>query len=52
MPVEIRDKYQYHTEANIDKLRATGYEKDISSLEDGVTDYVKNYLLKDKYLGM
>ena len=49
---QIRDKYQYHTEANIDKLKATGFEKGISSLEDGVTDYVMNYLLKDKYLGM
>jgi ADP-L-glycero-D-manno-heptose 6-epimerase len=52
MPEEIRGKYQYHTEANIDKLRSTGYDKDIMSLEDGVSDYVKNYLLKDQYMGM
>lgn len=52
MPEEIRDKYQYHTEANINKLRSAGYEKDISSLEDGVNDYVKNYLLKEQYLGI
>jgi ADP-L-glycero-D-manno-heptose 6-epimerase len=52
MPEDLRAKYQYHTEANIDKLRSAGYDKDISSLEDGVNDYVKNYLLKGQYLGM
>ena len=50
MPTHLKDKYQYFTEANIDKIRGTGYTKKISSLEDGITDYVKNYLLLDKYL--
>ncbi len=50
MPNELKDKYQYFTEANIDKIRQTGYTNEISSLEDGINDYVKNYLLLGKYL--
>ena len=48
-PVDIRDKYQYFTEANMNKLRSVGYDKPFTSLEDGVEDYVKNYLIKQKY---
>jgi ADP-L-glycero-D-manno-heptose 6-epimerase len=44
MPADIRDKYQYFTEANMHKLRQAGYAEPFFSLEDGVTDYVKNYL--------
>ncbi|MEN9302594.1 MAG: hypothetical protein RL264_1023 [Bacteroidota bacterium] len=44
-PVDIRDKYQYFTEANMQKLKQAGYSKPFYSLEDGVEDYVKNYLL-------
>ena len=44
IPEDIRDKYQYFTEANMSKLKASGYDKDFTSLEDGVADYVKNYL--------
>lgn len=44
-PVDIRDKYQYFTEANMQKLKQVGYSKPFYSLEDGVEDYVKNYLL-------
>jgi len=44
MPEDIRDRYQYFTEANIDKLRAAGFDRSFSSLEEGVADYVKNYL--------
>lgn len=47
-PLDIRDKYQYFTEANMEKLRKAGYNKPFTSLEDGVFDYVTNYLLKDK----
>ncbi len=47
MPVEIVDKYQYVTEANMDKLRAAGYDKPSTSLEDGVEDYIKHYLNTD-----
>ncbi len=50
MPVDIRNKYQYFTEANIKKLRAAGYIKPIMSVQEGVKDYIKNYLLKNPYL--
>lgn len=50
IPEDIRDKYQYFTEANMSKLRSTGYDKDFTSLEDGVADYVKNYLSLRNYL--
>ena len=46
IPEDIRDKYQYFTEANMDKLRNAGYDKEFTSLEDGVADYVKNYLMR------
>jgi ADP-L-glycero-D-manno-heptose 6-epimerase len=45
MPEDIKDKYQYFTEANMNKLRAAGYAEPFISLEEGVADYVKNYLL-------
>lgn len=48
-PIDIRDKYQYFTEANIKKLVEAGYKKPFTSLEEGVTDYVKNYLVGHKY---
>jgi ADP-L-glycero-D-manno-heptose 6-epimerase len=51
LPAEIADRYQYFTEAKIEKINKAGYSGDITSLENGVTDYVKNYLLKDLYLG-
>jgi ADP-L-glycero-D-manno-heptose 6-epimerase len=43
-PAEIRDKYQYFTEARMDRLRAAGYDKPATSLENGVVDYVQRYL--------
>jgi ADP-L-glycero-D-manno-heptose 6-epimerase len=46
MPLDIRDKYQYFTEANMNKLRAAGYTAQFSTLEEGVGDYVANYLVK------
>ncbi len=49
-PVDIRDKYQYFTQAEMAKLRNAGYQKDFTSLEDGVKDYVTNYLKTDKFL--
>ena len=49
-PVDIRDKYQYFTEANMGKLKAIGYDKPFYTLEDGVGDYVKNYLMSSSYL--
>ena len=46
MPETLRGKYQYRTEADVTKLREAGFEKPFASLEDGVADYVKNYLMK------
>jgi len=48
-PVDIRDKYQYFTEANMNKLKAIGYSKPFTSLEKGVEDYVTNYLIDNRY---
>jgi ADP-L-glycero-D-manno-heptose 6-epimerase len=48
-PVDIRDKYQYFTEANMTKLRKAGFDKPFTSLEAGVGDYVRNYLVDGKY---
>ncbi len=48
-PIDIRDKYQYFTEANMQKLIDNGYSKPFTSLEDGVDDYVRNYLLTKNY---
>lgn len=45
-PIDIRDKYQYFTEANMSKLRSIGYEYPFYSLEDGVKEYVQDYLVK------
>ena len=44
-PEDIRDKYQYFTEADMTKLIDSGYSKGFHSLEEGVSDYVKNYLM-------
>jgi ADP-L-glycero-D-manno-heptose 6-epimerase len=49
MPEDIRDKYQYFTEANMKKLRNAGYKEEFYSLENGVDDYVRNYLSKENY---
>jgi ADP-L-glycero-D-manno-heptose 6-epimerase len=43
-PIDIRDKYQYFTEANMSKLLETGYNKDFYSLEEGIHDYITNHL--------
>jgi len=50
MPEVIRDKYQYFTQANLLRLRGTGYTKPVTSLENAVFDYVRKYLLADKRL--
>ena len=49
-PEDIRDKYQYFTEAKMDKLKRNGYTKEFYTLEEGVTDYVQNYLMKEEYM--
>lgn len=48
-PEDIREKYQYFTEANMNKLHSIGYDKEFYSLEEGVTDYVRNYLVETLY---
>jgi len=47
IPEDIRDKYQYFTEANMRKMRAQGFKKPFYSLENGVKSYVSRYLIKD-----
>lgn len=48
-PADIRDKYQYFTEADMSKLRNAGYKEDFYSLEEGVETYIKNFLIDKKY---
>jgi ADP-L-glycero-D-manno-heptose 6-epimerase len=50
MPAVIREKYQYFTQANLSRLRGAGYAAPVTSLEDSVADYVRNYLLTDRRL--
>jgi ADP-L-glycero-D-manno-heptose 6-epimerase len=49
MPEDIRDKYQYFTEADMSKLRSVGYNRPFRTLEEGVEDYVRNYLATGQY---
>ncbi len=49
-PADIRDKYQYFTQANMSKLRSIGYDRPFHTLEEGISDYVKNYLVGERYL--
>lgn len=49
IPEDIRETYQYFTEANMEKLRNAGYTKPFTPIEDGVGEYVKNYLSKNAY---
>lgn len=47
MPVELRGKYQYFTEARMDRLRAAGYDRPFTELEEGVRMYVQDFLSTD-----
>ena len=51
MPQMLRDKYQYFTQATIEKLKSHGYNYELFSLEEAVSDYVRNYLVPDLKLG-
>ncbi len=51
MPEAIREKYQYYTKADIAKLRADGFDDDLTPLAEAVADYVKNYLAGGRRLG-
>ena len=48
-PEDIREKYQYFTQGDMQKLKSIGYKKPFSTLENGVKDYVKSYLIKGEY---
>ena len=48
-PADIRDTYQYFTQAEMQKLRAAGYDRPFASLESGIGEYVRDYLSKQKY---
>ena len=48
MPKNLKAKYQYYTKAEMSKLREAGYTASFYSLEDGISDYVQNYLMNDK----
>ncbi len=49
-PVEIRDSYQYFTEAGMEKLKAAGYPHPFTTLEEGISDYVRHYLIPSNYM--
>ena len=51
MPEKLRDKYQYHTQADLTRIRNAGYTAETAPLYEAVADYVRNYLMPGKYLG-
>jgi ADP-L-glycero-D-manno-heptose 6-epimerase len=51
MPEVLRDRYQYFTQADVAKLRKTGYVREATPLDQAVQDYVRNYLMPGKRLG-
>jgi len=52
MPDHLKGKYQYHTEADMAKLRSVGYERSVTVLEDAVTDYVTGHLATGRHLAL
>lgn len=51
MPEHLRDRYQYHTQADLTRIRAVGFENDVTELDVAVADYVQKYLVPGKKLG-
>lgn len=51
MPEHLRDRYQYHTQADLTRIRDAGYTAEPTPLVDAVSDYIKEYLVPDKHLG-
>ncbi|MGH7997380.1 MAG: ADP-glyceromanno-heptose 6-epimerase [Opitutaceae bacterium] len=51
LPEVLRDKYQYFTQADISKLRSTGWDRPLTPLGEAIRDYVQNYLTNDRRLG-
>jgi ADP-L-glycero-D-manno-heptose 6-epimerase len=47
MPNDLKEKYQYYTQANLDKIRSVGFNQKLKGLKEGVADYVQNYLLQN-----
>lgn len=52
MPDNIKNQYQYFSKADLSKLRNAGFENECMKLEDSIIDYIKNYLIPDKYLSI
>lgn len=52
MPSALKNKYQYFTQAELKKIKDAGFNKPIASIEDGVNDYVKNYLIAERHLAI
>lgn len=51
MPEHLRDRYQYHTQADLTRIRDSGYTAETTPLDSAVADYVRNYLVPGKHLG-
>ncbi len=51
MPDHLKDRYQYYTKAEMNKLRNLGYDREITPLHDAIDDYIRNYSAQDKLLG-
>ena len=51
MPEEIKDQYQYHTCSETEKIQQAGFSGTVMSLEEGITDYVEQYLIPNRHLG-
>jgi ADP-L-glycero-D-manno-heptose 6-epimerase len=51
MPENLREKYQYHTRADLNRIRNAGYTAETTPLDEAVADYVRNYLVPGKHLG-
>ena len=51
MPEHLRDRYQYRTQADLSRLRDSGFDSDLTPLKEAVADYVQNYLVTGKFLG-
>jgi ADP-L-glycero-D-manno-heptose 6-epimerase len=51
MPADLCGKYQYHTEADLTRIRNSGYAAETTPLDEAVGDYVRNYLVRGKHLG-
>jgi ADP-L-glycero-D-manno-heptose 6-epimerase len=50
MPNDLKGKYQYYTQANMGKMKSIGFKNNFKNLNEGVTDYLENYLLtSDRY---